>query len=67
MVAKADGIQIPNERQKRKQAFWSQVETDLANGLTPKQIADKYINPITGNFYTPEHIYLIIRKLKSNA
>lgn len=45
--------------------FWLRVATDLNAGFTPEEIAPRYVNKRTGKAYTREHIYYIIRELKT--
>lgn len=45
--------------------LWLRIATDLNAGLDPVQVADKYINPNTGKKYTRQHIYWVIKQLKT--
>lgn len=52
------------ERKDRAEAFWGQVWAEFNNGMTPLQIARKYINPVTGKNYNRSTIYWILSKFK---
>lgn len=57
-------LTIPSKRRKATSEFWLRVATDLNAGMTPDEIAGRYINPKTEKPYTREHIYWVIRQLK---
>lgn len=56
-------LKIPTRRQRETKAFWIKIVTDINAGMTPDQIAERYINPKTHKPYTREHIYWVIRKI----
>lgn len=60
-------INLPGYKRIKDEArdFWMRVVTDLKSGLTVAQIAKRYTNPKTGTHYSREHIYWIIRQIKS--
>jgi len=52
-------------KRKATMDFWLKVATDLNAGLTPREISTRYINPHTDKNYTREHIYYVIREIKT--
>ena len=52
-------------KRKATMEFWLRVATDLNAGMTPDEISKRYVNPNTGKNYTREHIYYVIRELKT--
>jgi hypothetical protein len=56
-------LELKNERDAKAKEFWAQVATDVNAGMTAKQIANRYKNPVTGKPYTREHIYWVIKQL----
>ncbi len=52
------------KRTKRAHLFWIHVVQDYNNGLTPIEIAQRYISPKTGKAYDHHHICLILKKLR---
>lgn len=53
-----------DKRKTRAQAFWKQVTKEFNAGRTAQDIADSYINPATGQNYTRQHIYWILKKMR---
>lgn len=45
--------------------FWRQVVADYNSGMRAVDIADRYVNPNTGLNYTREHIYYILRRMRT--
>jgi hypothetical protein len=60
-----ENIKIPTKTNREATQFWLKVATDLNAGFTPDEIAERYTNPKTGKKYTREHIYWVIRQLKT--
>lgn len=50
------------QRKKKAQMLWLQVLKDDSDGISPEDIAKKYINEKTGKPYTIKHIYWILRR-----
>ncbi|MFA5768331.1 MAG: hypothetical protein WC871_02185 [Bacteroidales bacterium] len=53
------------QRTQRATDFWLQVAADYNAGMSAAQIADRYVNPKTGQPYTRQHIYWILRKVSN--
>ena len=45
--------------------FWFDVLKDYNEGLSADEIAAKYTNPKTGKSYTRQHIYWILRQIRT--
>jgi len=53
-----------SKRLQKATDFWLKVAAEYNAGLTAKDIAEKYVNPVSGRHYTREHIYWILKKLQ---
>lgn len=56
---------LHTKRKLEAREFWVKVATDYNAGMTPSEIAARYINPKTGKHYTREHIHWVLNKLRS--
>lgn len=52
-------------RKKQARDFWIRVATDFNGGIPASKIAKRYTNPKTGKPYTREHIYYILKQVKT--
>lgn len=52
------------KRVERAKAFWRQVVKEYNKGKSAQSIAESYINPATGKYYTRAHIYWILQKMR---
>lgn len=55
------------KRSQRAHDLWLRIATDFNAGMSAKDIASRYTNPITKRPYTREHIYLVLRKIKTET
>lgn len=53
------------KRKTEAREFWVRVATDYRGGMTPTEIAARYVNPKTGKNYTREHIHWVLNKIRS--
>ncbi len=60
-------LKIQSKRKKEASDFWLRIATDINAGLTPDEIAGRYTNPKTNKPYTRQHIYWVIRQLKTRV
>lgn len=62
-------MSIPKEfyDQRKKEAInvWVKMLTLSRAGVKPRDIARRFINEQTGKPYTREHVYLVLRKMKT--
>lgn len=52
-----------NTRRKKSIDLWLRIATDYNGGMTAKDIAKRYTNPITKKPYTREHVYWVLKQL----
>lgn len=62
-MLKGQSVARTSLRKKTATDFWLRVATDYNGGLSPQEIASRYINPQTGKNYTMKHIYWVIKQL----
>jgi hypothetical protein len=62
-------MSIPKEfyDQRKKEAIgvWVKMFTLWKSGVKPRDIARRFVNEQTGQPYTREHVYLVLRTMKS--
>lgn len=52
------------KRKTEAREFWVRVATDYRAGMTPTEIAQRYINPKTNKPYTREHIHWVLNQIR---
>lgn len=57
--------QLHNKRQKKSTDLWLRIAADYNRGISAKDIAKRYTNPMTKKHYTREHIYWVLKKLNT--
>lgn len=59
------GTKLSTNTKRKKEArdLWLRIATDINGGITPEEVAKRYVNPRTNKPYTIKHIYWVIRQL----
>ena len=64
-----NNMSIPKEfyDQRKKEAIniWIKMLTLSQSGVKPRDIAERFVNEQTGKPYTREHVYLVLRKMRT--
>lgn len=63
-------LQRHEKRKARARVLWAEwlkKYTDKSNPMSAQEIADSYINPVTGKNYTRQHVHNKLRQISNGT